>query len=384
MSTVTTKELQIARQLEAAFELYVKDLSPLVAYALRNGAGKRGTNKKYEWFERSFKRIEAEVNAAFDSSTYSSTPIDLVLTDTSNIRAKDILRFETAAGVSAGNIKVYVTSVTNATTIKVMKIGWNDVNLAAGAKAILGNNAHEENSKKGTPRAIQMPVTKYNYFQIFDTLLENSRTVEGSNVYADIGKLADLRSNGFYYIQRQLTEMLANGLRAKFNTPDGKEIYTAGGLAEFVVNTLTKTGQDMAKAILDEAVEVIVKGGGKANAVRCNTKQAIKLSNMDESKIQINLNEQVRGNVVTALQAGIPVEGSRIDLIIVDTTMPEDEIDIFDINNIALVPYSNGGIREMDATENGQDGQTLRMLGEYTVEHRNAGETAVKITGLNV
>jgi len=56
---VITKDVEIARQLEAAFQVYVKDISPLVATALANAGAKRGTNKKYEWYEYSRTRVTA-------------------------------------------------------------------------------------------------------------------------------------------------------------------------------------------------------------------------------------------------------------------------------------------------------------------------------------
>lgn len=376
-----TKDVEIARQLEAAFKVYVKDVSPLVAMALANAGNKRGTNKKYEWFEYSRSRIQTNVTTAVTAWDIDSTPSNLDI-DTTNFRVGDTIRFETSLWVSLWDFTAYVSSIVSPTRCQVIKVGGTDVNIPIGTVAIFKSNLLPENSKKGEARQIRIPETKYNYFQIFDVLMENSRTLEGSNVYSDVGKIVNLRAEWFYDLQRQLTEILANGLRAKFTAPNGKEVYGAGWLGTFIVNSRNASAAPFSQTFFDDAVEVIIKGGGSANAVRCNTKQARAISALDNSKIQLNINDATRWNVVTALQAGIPVKGSKIETIIVDTTMPEDQVDIFDMNNIALIPYSNGAIREIDATENGQDGNAIRMLWEYTVEFKNAKETAVRIYNL--
>lgn len=379
---VITKDVEIARQLEAAFQVYVKDISPLVATALANAGTKRGTNKKYEWYEYSRQRVTAWVTVAQDSGYFTDTPKAFDI-PTANVLVGDTFRFETTAWVSLWDLTIYVTEIVSTSQVKAIKVGWTDVAIPVGTVAVFKSNLLPENSKKGESRKITVPSIKYNYFQIFDTLVENSRTLEGSNVIWDIGKIANLRAEGFYQIQRQLTEILANGLRAKFTDPvSGKEIYGAGWIGQYVVNTIDAAWAVFAQTFFDDAVEKIIKWGWVANAVRCNTKQARAISKLDNSKIQINLNDATRWNVVTALQAGIPVKWSKIDMIIVDTTMPEDEIDVFDMNNIALIPYSNWAIREIDATEKGQDWNSIRMLWEYTVEAKNMEQTAVRITNL--
>lgn len=378
-----TKDVEIARQLEAAFQVYVKDVSPLIFNALNNAGTKRGKNKKYEWFEYSRSRVQTTVDTLVASGYFTATPKTLNVGDTTNLLVGDTLRFETSASVAISDLTVYITEITDGTNVKAIKVGGTDAEIAATSVAVFKSNLLPENSKKGEARKIRVPVSKFNYFQIFDTVVENSRTIEGSEVYGDIGKIANIRAEAFYDLQRQLTEILANGIKAKFNNPvTGKEVYGTGWIAEFVVNTQDESAATLTQSMLDDAIETIIKGGWLANTIRCNTKQARAISALDGNKLMINLDEKIRGNVVTAVQAGIPVEGSKIETIIVDTTMPEDELEIFDISNIALIPYSNGAIREMDATENGQDGTTIRMLGEYTVEAKNMSKTAVKIINL--
>ncbi len=377
-----TKDIEISRQLEAAFQVYVKDISPLVARALANAGTKRGTNKKYEWNEFSRERISTPITTALALGYLDATQKNVSM-DTSNVLAWDTFRFETTGWVAISDLTMYVTEVVNSTTVKAIKIGWTDAAVASWSIAVFKSNLLPENSKKREARKIRVPNVKYNYFQIFDTLMENSRTLEGSDAIGDVGKIAFLRAEWFFDIQRQLTEILSYGTRVKFTDPKtNKEIYGAGWLAEFVVNSIDAGGNALTQVHLDDAVWQILKWGWRANTIRCGLEQAKALSKLDESKLLINLDETTRGNVVTSIQARIPVEGSKIDTIMVDFTMPEDEIDVFDISNIALIPYSNGAIREMDASEKGQDGNALRMIGEYTVEAKNFDKTAVKIKNL--
>jgi len=379
-----TKDIEIARQLEAAFTVYVKDISPLVSHALANAWTKRWKNKKYEWFEYSREKFQISTGMmpiphwAFDPLLWFQIQID-----STNILVWDTFRFETSAWISISDLTIYVTKVLTTGFIEVIKVGWTDAPIPGGSLMVFKSNLLPENSKKNKARKIRVPITKFNYFQIFDTMVENSRTIEGSDAYGDIGKIAHIRAEAFYDITRQLTEILANGIKIKFSDPvSWKEIYWAGWITEFVINTQDALWAIFTQNMFDDAVETILKWGWLANTIRCSIKQARAISALDKTKLLINLDEKVRWNVVTSLQAWIPVNGSKIETIIVDTTMQEDEIEVFDIRNIALIPYSNWAIREMDATEKWQDGQSIRMLWEYTVEAKNMNKTAVKITNL--
>lgn len=382
--TLTREQIELNRQLRQAFETYMLQISPLNALLLANGRNfEAGTNVKYEWPEFVLKRIETTVGANYTSGSFTSTPANLVLGTTANFKAWDTMRFENTSKARKSDLMLYVTEIVDGTTLKVMKVWGTDVALAIGDIAVFANTGKEENSSKWEIRKVDIPGTNYNYFQIIDALYEISRSLQGSNSVLNQGKIAKLREAAFYRMSRQFTEMLSNGIRAKITDPvKGKDIHFSGWIWFYIGTAIAWGWSALTLDKLNQAFEEIVLWGWLPDAIRCNTKQARAISALDRSKLTINLADKGTWTVVQMYQADIPIKGSKIDKIIVDTSMPQDEIEMFDMTKMALVPYSNGGLTEKDATEAWQDWNTIRVLAEYTYVHVDATNTARRITDL--
>lgn len=384
--TLTTEEIEVRRQLKEAFETYTLSISPLNWILLKNGQKlEPATAPKYEWLEFTQKRIETTVGANYTSLAFTATPADLVLANTVNYKAWDTIRFETPDNKKLSSLVLYITEVTNGTTVKAMKVGGNDVAISTNDIAVLVAAAKEENSPKGEVRWVDVPVDKFNYTQIIDALYEISRTLLGSKTVAAQGTIDKLRKTAFYKMSRQLTEILSNGQRAEITDPKKwKKIRLAWGMSFYITKEIDAAGAALKLDHLNRAFEEIILWGGLPTAIRTNTSQARALSGLDRSKLTINIWDNQTGTVVQVYQADIPVQWSKINTIILDTSMPQNEIEMFDISKMALVPYSNWAIREEDATEKGQDGATIRMIGEYTYVHEDAENTARRIKNLQV
>ncbi|HNG97510.1 MAG TPA: hypothetical protein PLW93_04540, partial [Candidatus Absconditabacterales bacterium] len=73
------------------------------------------------------------------------------------------------------------------------------------------------------------------------------------------------------------------------------------------------------------------------------------------------------GSYVLRFISDIPVAGGIVSNILLDEKMPNNTVELIDINRIALVPYANRGLKLVPGTQPGQDGQTAILRGEYTM-----------------
>ena len=96
--------------------------------------------------------------------------------------------------------------------------------------------------------------------------------------------------------------------------------------------------------IINNLVQLIVEDGGVANTLVCNINQARKISafNVAGNNPVIAQDSTQAGSYVLKFLSDIPVAGGIVSNILLDEKMPNDVIELIDINRLALVPYTNG------------------------------------------
>lgn len=106
-----------------------------------------------------------------------------------------------------------------------------------------------------------------------------------------------------------------------------------------------------------------------ANTLVCNINQARKISAFNTSGTNpvITQDSTQAGSYVLRFISDIPVAGGVVSNILLDEKMPNNAVQLIDINRIALVPYQNRGVRLVPGTQPGQDGQTAILRGEYSM-----------------
>ena len=68
--------------------------------------------------------------------------------------------------------------------------------------------------------------------------------------------------------------------------------------------------------------------------------------------------------------------------ILLDSKKPRNVIDLVDLSKMALVPFQNRGMKLVDATQNGQDGETAKLITEVTLAMRDSKHTHARIDNL--
>lgn len=130
-------------------------------------------------------------------------------------------------------------------------------------------------------------------------------------------------------------------------------------------NGLSASGNTLDPVMLNDMIAMIDMDGGAVDTIVCGVDQARKVSAFNRTGAtgqnvytMIDQASKDVGNYAMRFVADIPVDGGLITNIVVDHKMPKDKIGLVKLSNIGLVPFSDRGIKLVDGTQNGQDGQT--------------------------
>jgi len=259
--------------------------------------------------------------------------------------------------------------------------GTTAADLTDGQVLTVDSTAREENSLAKND-GIYQPDKVENFFQTMDTAVEFGRRALATIQLGNTNDLAFQTSERIRQLTIQLDRAIARGRKASAII-DGKEVTYTGGLRYFL-DQVDALKTDNAAAVLTlDAINVInaelVARGGMANTIAVGLKQARKLSAL----VSANYSSQRLGEwqadegSVLSLPSDLPLVGS-VNRIVVDTNLADDELMIFDSGMLKVVPMAAGNAsasgqwRTLDATQKGQDGERVRIIGDFAIEVRQS------------
>lgn len=370
------------RDLSGVFLQIVKEvpaLAVLLGAPLLGVDGKplRATNKKHEWLEDVISPLAWTVNA-----TRNTSGATLVVTDTTGMKAGQVLMFESALGASK-TVQLVITSVTNSTDVAVSVYGGStDVQLVATDVAKLVALPRGESTDAVADDGRE-PTTEYNYTQIFDTVARVSKSALQQKEYG-ISDLLD------YQVKAQLTMLgyqigrsLIHGLRVQRtgNTPTTRGSF--GGLLQYMENgsnnKVDGSGNPITPDMINDGFELgLANGATNMRVFVCAPNQARRVSKFNTSGNNpiIVRTEQTTGSFVKEFQSDIPMGGdAQRSIILVDQSFPRDKVLLLDPGRVGLVPFRD--FQDEDATLPGGDYIQRRILGEFTMEMKNASEAHI-------
>jgi hypothetical protein len=180
----------------------------------------------------------------------------------------------------------------------------------------------------------------------------------------------------------QLDRALVRGRKATATIGSDTVTYT-GGLRFFLGQAgAINTDNSAAALTLDQINALnaeIVARGGMANTIAVGIKQARKLSALVSANYSSErlANWSADEGSLLQLPSDLPLVGN-VNRIVVDTNLADGELVIFDASKISVVPMAagnaaeSGAWRTLDATQNGQDGQRTRIIGDFAMEIRQS------------
>jgi hypothetical protein len=362
------------RDLTTAFEMIQKQRPALIMSALPI-LGMPATNVKHEWLNDTVAPTEWTLTGA-----YTAADGDFTVADSDAFNVGMILEFEDATTQKTPNMTATVTAITNATTVAITMSG-TDTNLANGSTVKLIADPREEGSSK-TGRKQTIPVAAENYTQIFSKLAEITGTQASVNTYGNV----DLS----YHEQKALMEILyelnQSVISGKGNLPTNNATKrTMKGIRQLIVDAgglLDASGSALSIDLFNSAIQKGMNAGAlDLNTAIANPAQAKyfrKLNDSGDNPV-VTQDSQVAGNFVEVFKN----ELGGISKVFYDRNRPKDKIAIVDINQAGLVPLQNRSFFAKDATQNGDDAESSRIIGEYTLQLKNAS-THVLIDNLEV
>ncbi len=363
-----------------AFEIARSNRTGILQVVSMGGPRQAYDGYKMGWLDF---RIDATSSALTAALTDIATTVPVV--DGSKFRAGMTL------SASTGNEVMLVTAVSgNNLTVTRGFGGTTAAALLSGAVLTIDSVGREENSLAENDGIFQ-PDPVENFFQTMDTAVEFSRRALATIQFGGTNDLAFQISERIRQLTIQMDRALVRGRRATA-TIGGKTVTYTGGL-RFYLDQAGAINTDGAGALTLDKINVInaeiVSRGGTANTIAVGIKQARVLSAL----VSANYSSQRLGEwtadegSLLTLPSDLPLVGN-VNRIVVDTNLADSELVIFDSSMVSVVPMAannaeaSGAWRTVDATQNGQDGQRTRVIGDFAMEVRQSKTHMGRLYGL--
>lgn len=363
-----------------AFEIARSNRTGILQVVGMGGARQAFEGYKMGWLDM---RVDATSSATTAAVLIGATTVPVV----------DGTKFRAGMTISpTGSEEVLLVTAVSGNDLTVTRGfgGSTAAALTSGQVLTIDSVGREENSTAENDGIFQ-PDSVENYFQTMDTAVEFSRRALATIQFGNTNDLTFQVAERIRQLAIQMDRALVRGRRATA-TIGGKTVTYTGGLRFF----MTQSGginTDASGALTLDKINVInaeiVSRGGTANTIAVGIKQARVLSAL----VSANYSSQRLGEFTAdegsllTLPSDLPLVGN-VNRIVVDTNLADDELAIFDSSMLSVVPMASGNAetggawRTVDATQNGQDGQRTRIIGDFAMEVRQSKTHMGRLYGL--
>jgi len=367
----------IKRDLWDAFVAVVQD-RPILSNVI--GVAGQAKNTKHEWLQDVVSPVAWAVSATVAYAIGDST-LDVVSSD--GMKVGDIIKFELPSGATA-TVMLQVTAINSSTQVAVSVYGGTtDANVAVDSIIKLMGRPKNEATEATYDNGYE-PTTEYNYTQIFDRTAKVSKTSVEIEKYGIGGAMN-------YQVTRQLQDLAYEMVNTSISMPRVQRTSSVAGtmwgrfrfMQQATGNSVDGLGGAITADMINDALELAAQNGATGiTTFVCNPVQARKISafNTSGNNPIISRDDTVAGSYVTEFLSD---QGHRV-VIVADRNFDKDKVAMIDPSKINLVPLKGRAFSDEDATPNGADFVSRRVLWEYTLEIKNAGESHCYITNLAV
>lgn len=309
----------------------------------------------------------------------SSTTTAAVLVGATTVPVADGSKFRAGMLLSpVGSDEVVLVTAVSGNDLTVTRGfgGTTAAALTSGQKLVIDSVAREENSQAENDGIFQ-PEPVENFFQTMDTAVEMSRRALATMQFGNTNDLTFQVAERIRQLTIQMDRALVRGRKATA-TIDGKTVTYTGGLRYFLDQAgavkVDNSGATLTLDAINALNEEIISRGGTTNTLAVGLKLGRKLSAL----VAANYNSQRlsewsadEGSLLT-LPSDLPLVGN-VNRIVIDTNLADTELMIFDSSVINIMPMAAGNAADSgnwttkDATVNGQDGQRVRILGDFAM-----------------
>jgi len=365
--------------IQEQFDIVRPTISGLVALASFGAAVEPYDGHKISWLDMS-------VGADSDVTTAESLAADTTI-DVSNGNL-----FRVGMVIQAGAEFIAVESVSsNQLTVQRGVGGSTAATIADGATISIESVGREENSLAATD-GIYQPEDVENLFQTMDTAVEMSRRALATLQFGDTNDLAFQVNERTRQLLIQMDKILIRGRKMTL-TIAGKPITYTGGLGYYFdqagANTVDHGGAALTLDAVNALNAEIKARGGQADSLVVGIKQARALQVL----VNATYGSQRLADFVsdegglTTLPSDLPQIGG-VNQIVIDTNLKDSELYLVNSSRMKIIPMAQGNAMEggswrtMEATAPGQDGQKVRILGDFAMELRDTKTHFARLTNI--
>lgn len=370
MATAVTYDFQNQkRDLSDILSTVVAQDSRIIQLFPVRGAAK---SRKHEWLEDQISGDRCTVNGAVSESKVPMSAGDLAKLAVGTL-------FHVDDDAALFKVTAIDTSANKATVTRVGANGSETSMPSNGDVLVLVSTPMPEGSTSGENKIHQSGV-EYNYTQIFRKEVELSDTAIKIDVYGienSIQYQTALRMGDFV---RDLNQVALFGIPAQ---PQAGTNGMAGGLFYFGTQdgglSIDASGVAFDSFLVNDAAQAVSGQGGTPSVIICGIGQARVLSADMRNHVTIVQGDESRGtfvaNVINDVTGGII-------RIFADKSIPDTQAFVVDPSGFGLVPLTGRAVWDEDTTPAGFDGIRRTILGEYTLEFKNAKQRLCWIKGL--
>lgn len=374
MSEITSGMLAAAlnqQVINEAFDIARSSINGVIATASFGASRPAEEGSKLNWLDF---RIDATSSALTAGISAGATTVPVV--DGSKFRAG-------MAVTAVGSDEVMVVTSVSANDLTVLRGQGGTVaaSVLIAVDIVIDSVSREENSLAENDGIFQ-PEKVENFYQTMDTAVEMSRRALATLQFGNTNDLAFQVNERMRQLAIQLNRALVRG-RKMTQTIGGKEVTYTGGLGFFTDQAgalkVDNAGGALTLAALNNLNAQIVERGGMANTIAVGINKAREINNL----VAGNFSSQRLADwtsdegSIMRLPTDLPLVGN-VNTIVIDTNIGNNELYIYDSSKLSIIPMASnnanasGDWRTLDATQPGQDGQRVRIIGDFGMEIRQS------------
>ncbi len=361
--------------------VYKLDLSEVLASVLLDDtdllstlgiSSEAATQTKHSWVEDSLNATTAlqsgGTSAQMALGTTTGTVIRFSASHIGRMTAGTLLKNQLSGKTEV--IQVTAVSGTSATVTRGYGATSAQTHAAAATWEIIANPRPQ--GMAGPADTSTTRSLKHNFTQIFSKgvkITGTAQAIDHAGVSAEDAYQIDLRLRE---LKRELDRSCIMGVRAP-NDVGASTYGTMGGLIDFVgfieaANT-NGTAETLTPSVLNTMAKQVFDDGGMPDLLLLGGVQKQKVSTFDQ---------EFRRSTLDSRRAGYTVEEFVTDLgwnlrVVVDRWVPNDVAMVLDSSKLKVLPLQGRAFFLEKLAKTG-DSNDWQIVGEYTMEVRNAGQ----------
>lgn len=330
--------------------------------------------RAYEGSKMSWLNMRVGATADATTAEVAVAATTIPVTDGSKFRAGMMI------SSPVGDEILLVTAVSGNNLTVLRAIAGTDSTIPSGSVLTIDSVGREENSLAENDGIFQ-PTEAENYFQTMDTAVEMSRRALATLQFGNTNDLAFQLNERMMQLAIQMDRALIGGVKTEQTIAGKKHTYTGGlryWLSQGDALNVDNAGAALTLQKINDLTAEIVTRGGTADTIAVGIKKARLLNDLVAANYSSQrLNDFVSDSgALTRLPSDLPLIGT-VTQIVIDTNLRDDELMVFDSSMIGIKPMAagndrnDGNWRRVDATQPGQDGARVRIIGDFGFEIRN-------------